>query len=167
MCIYIREITTEEGAQLKRILRRSNDSFRVKRAQVILASAQKMKVPEIAKSFGFSYDYVSYVIHGFNEIGFEVLESKYRNCGSSPKFNNEQRETIVDIALTKPTDLGLPFTEWSLPKLKDYIIGNTDIDYISHETIRRILQDSGIKYKRTKTWKESNDPDFEIKKTRL
>lgn len=167
MCIYVRDITNEEGAHLKRILRRSNDSFRVKRAQVILASAQKMKVPEIAKSFGFSGDYVSYVVHGFNETGFEVLESKYKNCGSRPKFKNEQRETVVDIALTKPRDLGLPFTEWSLPKLKDYIIGNTDIDYISHETIRRILQDNGIKYRRTKTWKESNDPDFEIKKTRL
>ena len=167
MCIYVRDITDEEGSLLKRILRRSNDSFRVKRAQVILASAQKMKVPEISNSFGFSSDYVSYVVHGFNEIGFEVLESKYKNCGSSPKFNNEQRETVVDIALTKPKDLGLPFTEWSLPKLKDYIIGNTDLDYISHETIRRILQDNGIKYRRTKTWKESNDPDFEIKKTRL
>jgi hypothetical protein len=42
MCIYVRDITNEEGVQLKRILRRSNDSFRVKRAQVILASAQKM-----------------------------------------------------------------------------------------------------------------------------
>jgi transposase len=167
MCIYVREITNEEGAQLKRILRRVNDSFKVKRAQVILASAQKMKVPEIAKNFGFSSDYVSYVIHGFNDRGFEVLESKYENCGSSPKFSNEQRQIVVDIALSKPRDFGLPFTEWSLPKLKDYVIGNTDIDYISHETIRRILQENGIKYKRTKTWKESNDPDFEIKKTRL
>jgi transposase len=166
MCIYVKDITDDEGAQLKRTLRRSNDSFRVKRAQVVLASAQKMRVPEIAKNFGFSNDYVSYVIHGFNETGFKIFESKYKNCGSSPKFNNEQRETIVDIALTKPKDLGLPFTEWSLPKLKDYIIGNTDIDYISHETVRRILQDNGIKYRRTKTWKESNDPDFEIKKTR-
>ena len=167
MCIYVRDISNEEGNQLKRILRRSSDSFKVKRAQVILASAQKMRVPEITKSFGFSNDYVSYVIHGFNEIGFEVFESKYENCGSSPKFDNEERKIVVDIAMSKPKDLGLPFTEWSLPKLKDYIIGNTDIDYISHETVRRILQENGIKYRRTKTWKESNDPDFEIKKTKL
>jgi transposase len=167
MCIYVREITNDEGAQLKRILRRANESFKVKRAQVVLASAQKMRVPEIVKNFGFSNDYVSYVIHGFNDRGFEVLESKYENCGSSPKFSNEQHQTVIDTALSKPNDLGMPFTEWSLPKLKDYIIGNTDIDYISHETIRRILQENGIKYRRTKTWKESNDPDFEIKKTRL
>jgi len=165
MCIYVREITNDEGNQLKRILRRSSDSFKVKRAQVILASAQSMRVPEITKSFGFSDDYVSYVIHGFNEEGFEVLKSKYKNCGSRPKFSNEQRQIIIDTALSKPKDLGLPFTEWSLPKLKEYIIGKTDIDYVSHETVRRILQESGIKYRRTKTWKESNDPDFEIKKT--
>jgi len=165
MCIYVREITNDEGNQLKRILRRSSDSFKVKRAQVILASAQSMRVPEITRSFGFSEDYVSYVIHGFNERGFEVLKSKYKNCGSRPKFSNKQRQIIIDIALSKPTDLGLPFTEWSLPKLKEYIIGNTDIDYVSHETIRRILQERGIKYRRTKTWKESTDPDFEIKKT--
>jgi len=42
-----------------------------------------------------------------------------------------------------------------------------DIDYISHETIRRILQENGIKYRRTKTWKESNDPNFEIKKNKI
>lgn len=166
MCIYVRDITNDEGNQLKQILRRSNDAFKVKRAQVILASAQSMRVPEIAKSFGFSVDYVRYVIRGFNDSGFEVLESKYEKCGSMPKFSNEQRQTVVDVALSKPKDLGLPFTEWSLPKLKDYIIGNTDIDYVSHETIRRILQERGIKYRRTKTWKESNDPDFELKKTK-
>ena len=164
MCIYVREITNEEGNQLRRILRRSGDSFKVKRAQVILASAQRMKVPEISKNFGFSIDYASYVIHGFNEVGFDVFKSKYGNCGSNPKFSNKQRQTIIDTALSKPTDLRLPFTEWSLPKLKDYINSSTDIGYISHESIRRILQERGIKYRRTKTWKESNDPDFELKK---
>ncbi len=166
MCIYIREITNEEGNQIKRILRRSSDSFKVKRAQIILASAQVMRVPEICSNFGFSEDYVRDVIHKFNERGFEVFKSKYENCGARPKFRDEQQQRVVDIALTKPKELGLPFTEWSLPKLKEYVIGNTDIDYISHETIRRILMERGIKYRRTKTWKESSDPDFESKKTK-
>lgn len=88
------------------------------------------------------------MIWGTNSKG-----SKYKNCGSNPKFSNEQRQTIIDIALSKPGDLGLPFTEWSLPKLNEYVIEKTDIDYISHETIRRILQESGIKYRRTKPGK--------------
>ena len=47
MCITVREISNEEGDQLKRILRRSSDSFQVKRAQVILASAQGRRVAEV------------------------------------------------------------------------------------------------------------------------
>ena len=51
MCIYVRDITNNEGNELKRILRRSGNAFKVKRAQIILSSAQKMRVPEIADSF--------------------------------------------------------------------------------------------------------------------
>lgn len=165
MCIYVRDITNEEGNKLKAILRRSNDAIRVKRAQIVLASAQGMKVPEICNAFGFSRDYVSNVIHGFDSDGFQVLESKYKNCGKKPTFTEEDRRTIVDIALSKPKDLGLPFTEWSLNKLKDYIVNSGEINSISIETIRQILKENGIKYRRTKTWKESNDPQFEFKKT--
>lgn len=165
MCIYVRDITNEEGNRLKSILRRSNDAIKVKRAQIILASAQAMKVPEICESFGFSRSYVSDVIHGFNSDGFQILESKYKNCGKKPKFTEDDQRNIVDIALTKPKDLGLPFTQWSLNKLKDYLATSSDIDEISIETIRKILKANGIKYRRTKTWKESNDPQFELKKT--
>lgn len=165
MCIYVRGITNEEGNRLKSILRRSNDAIRVKRAQIILASAQAMKVPEICDSFGFSRGYVSGVIHGFNSVGFQVLDSKYKNCGKKPKFTEDDRRLIIDVALSKPKDLGLPFTQWSLNKLKDYLVASGDIDTISIETIRKILKANGIKYRRTKTWKESNDPQFESKKT--
>lgn len=165
MCIYVRDITNEEGNRLKSILRRSNDAIRVKRAQIILASAQSMKVPEICDSFGFSRGYVSDVIHGFNSVGFQVLDSKYKNCGKKPKFTEDDRRLVIDVALSKPKDLGLPFTQWSLNKLKDYLVASGDIDTVSIETIRKILKANGIKYRRTKTWKESNDPQFESKKT--
>ena len=34
----------------------------------------------------------------------------------------------------------------------------------SDEAIRLILEEKGISYQRTKTWKESNDPEFDGKK---
>jgi transposase len=166
MCIYVRDITNEEGNKLKSILRRSNDAIKVKRAQIVLASAQGMRVPEICRDFGFGRNYVSSVIHGFNLLGFQSFESKYKNCGKKPKFTEKNRRRIIDTALSKPKDLGLPFTEWSLNKLKDYVINSEDIDSISIETIRQILRENGIKYRRTKTWKESKDPKFESKKTK-
>jgi transposase len=167
MCIYVRTITNEEETRLKVILRRSDNAIKVKRAQIILASAQRTRVPEICKSFRFSRDYVSDIIHNFDEVGFQALESKYDNCGKKPKFTEDDRRRIIDAALSKPSDLGLPFTCWSLTKLKDHIVNQGYIESISIETIRQILRDNGIKYRRTKTWKESNDPEFESKKTRF
>jgi transposase len=167
MCIYVRNITNEEETELKAILRRSDDARKVKRAQIILASAQKRRVPEICRSFGFSRDYVSDVIHDFDKVGFQALESKYENCGKEPKFTEGDRKEIIDAALSKPSDLGLPFTCWSLSKLKNYIVNQRHIKPISIETIRQILIENGIKYRHTKTWKESNDPEFESKKTRF
>lgn len=164
MCIYVREITNEEGNRLKYILRRSSDKVKVKRAQIILASAQSMKVPEICKTLGFHRNYVCRIIHAFNEKGFEALESGYKNCGRKPTFNEEIKRKIIDVVLSNPKDLGLPFTEWSLEKIRMYLIKKGIVKTISINTIRRILNEKGITYKRTKTWKESNDPEFEFKK---
>jgi len=78
MCIYVREITNEEGNKLKRILRYSKDIVEVKRAQIVLAPAQAMTVPEICKVFGYHRNYVSRVIHNFNKDGFKISEVKIR-----------------------------------------------------------------------------------------
>ena len=73
MCIYVREITNDEGAQLKRILRRANDSFKVKRAQVVLASAQKMRVPEIVKNFQRCFSF-----RNFSKVSVKCLNFSFR-----------------------------------------------------------------------------------------
>jgi hypothetical protein len=35
---------------------------------------------------------------------------------------------------------------------------------IGEETLRSLLKEEGVRLRRTKTWKESNDPVFRIKK---
>ena len=65
--------------------------------------------------------------------------------------------------------MGYPFNSWSLSKLKEAIEERKIVNgkTISDESIRQILEEYGISYQRTKTWKESNDPQFEIKKSAL
>ncbi len=92
MCICVRSITKEEETELKAILRRSDDARKVKRAEIILASAQKRRVPKISRSFGFSRDYVCDIIHSFDKVGFQALETKYKNCGKEPKFTADDRK---------------------------------------------------------------------------
>ena len=67
--------------------------------------------------------------------------------------------------MSRPKDLGLPFTQWSLSKLQESVVKMGIVESISHEWVRKILKARGITYQRSKTWKESKDPEFEFKKT--
>lgn len=64
-------------------------------------------------------------------------------------------------------DHGLPFSTWSLPKLSQYLVAEGVVDDISHEGLRLLLRKEGVSFQRIKTWKRSNDPDYEAKKNRV
>ncbi len=163
MCLFVRNIGVAEGRRLQRIVRSGRDRIQVRRAQIILASAQGSKAPDIARRFYFSAAHVRAVIKSFNADGFEALVPKY-GIGRPAKFSEEQCSLIVETALCPPDLLGQPFTRWSLAKLRDFIIQERVVASISLETIRQMLKDSKVKLRRTKTWKECNDPRLASKK---
>ncbi len=162
--LELREIGTEEGARLLRMVRRgAGNVVTWRRAQIVLWAAQGYSVARIA-GIGFtSEDRVRAVIHSFNRDGFLSLSPKY--AGGRPyKFGVETRAEIVRVVLCRPKTLGKPYTRWSLTKLADYLVDVGVVDDISTESIRRILDEEGVSYQRLKTWKESNDPHYEARK---
>jgi len=163
MCLYIREITLAEGRKLQSIVRRDRNRIKVRRAQVVLASAQGSKAPEIARRLYFTPQHVRTIIKEFNASGFDALVPKYGG-GRTPTFSDEQRSLIVETALCPPDLLGRPFRRWSLAKLRDYVIAERIVESISIETIRQILRANKVRLQRTKTWKECNDPKLRSKK---
>ena len=74
---------------------------------------------------------------------------------------------MLEVAGTRPHDLGLPFTVWSLRKLAAHLVRGGVVKELHATTLGRILRDQGFSFQRTKTWKESPDPDFAAKKKRL
>ena len=69
--------------------------------------------------------------------------------------------------MSRPVDHGLPFSTWSLSKLADFLVAEGVVDDISHEGLRVLLRDQGVSFQVIKTFKQSNDPDFEAKKNRI
>ena len=163
MCLYVREITLAEGRRLQNIVRRDRNRIKVRRAQVILASAQGSKVPDVARRLYFCEQHVRTIIKDFNSSGFEALVPKYAG-GRPPKFSEEQRSLIVEAALCPPDLLGWPFRRWSLAKLRDHIVREKMVASISLETLRQLLKARKVRLQRTKTWKECNDPKLRSKK---
>lgn len=165
--LRVREITNDEGNRLLRIVRRSSGSVVTwRRAQMVLLSAQAMDVAQIAEVAFTSPDRVRAVIHNFNDDGFDSLYPKYAG-GRPPSFTLPQRREIKKIALSRPQDHDLPFSTWSLSKLADFLVAEGVVDDISHEGLRALLREEGVSFQVIKTWKHSNDPDFEAKKNRV
>ena len=165
--MQVRDLKPVEGQKLLGMVRRGSGSVvRWRRAQIVLWSAQAMDVPAIAKIAFTSEDRVREVIHNFNADGFESLNPKYAG-GRPAKFTLPERQQIKKYALSRPQDHRLPFSTWSLSKLAEFLVAEGVVDDISHEGLRSVLREEGVSFQVIKTFKQSNDPDFEIKKNRI
>src|SRR5829696_4884462 len=165
--VRVREISNDEGNRLLRIVRRSSGSVVTwRRAQIVLLSAEGMDVAAIAKVTFTSPDRVRDVLHNFNLDGFDALYPRYRG-GRPPIFTLAQRRAIKQLALSRPVDHKLPFSTWSLTKLAEFLVAEGVVDDISHEGLRILLREEGVSFQVIKTWKQSRDPDFELKKNRI
>ena len=165
--VVLRELSNGEGNRLLRIVRRGGGSVvSWRRAQIVLLSAQGMSPPRISEVVFTDADSVRVVIHNFNRDGFDSLYPRYRG-GRPQTFTLPQRREIQKIALSVPTDLGQPFATWSLAKLADYLVAEGVVADISHEGLRTLLREEGVRFQALRTWKRSNDPDFEAKKNRI
>jgi len=166
--VRARRLTEEEGHRLQAIVRRGrHGSIRVRRATIIMASASGTTVAAIARLVAADEDTVRQVIHRFNEIGLDALDPRW--AGGRPRRISPDDETfIVATARTRPVKLGRPFTHWNIHKLADYLADNPDRTVaLGRERLRQIPHAHRISFQRTRTWKESTDPDKESKLDRI
>jgi transposase len=144
--VRVREISSQEGNRLLRIVRRSTGSVVAwRRAQMVLLSAQGMDVAKIAQVTFASPDQVRDVLHNFNLDGFDSLYPRYRG-GRPPMFTLAQRRAIKRLALSRPQDHDLPFSTWSLAKLAEFLVAEGVVDDISHEGLRVLLHQEGVSF---------------------
>jgi len=166
--VRARRLTDQEGQRLQQIVRRGrHGSVRVRRAMIIMASASGTLVPAIARLVAADEDTVRDVIHLFNQKGLAALDPRW--AGGRPRLiSDEAIQVIVTAATTRPEKLGQPFTRWSLRKLAGYLARHPDRPVrIGRERLRQILHARGISFQRTRTWKESTDPDRDAKLDRI
>ncbi len=79
--VFVRALTMEEGRKLQRITRLAKDPVKLRRAIVVLMSAQGQSASAITSLMQVSDDYVRSVVHAFNERGFGALDPKCAPIG--------------------------------------------------------------------------------------
>jgi transposase len=112
---------------------------------------------------GIHYTNAHKWVRRFEAEGLPGLGTRPRS-GRPRVYDPATEDRVVDVATSRPKDLGLDFTTWSLAKLRDYLRGQEELPRISHETVRDILHRRGLRFLTGTTWCESTDPDFEAKK---
>ena len=162
-----RRLTDQEGRRLLQIVRRGKHGpVRVRRAMIIMASASGTLVPAIARLVAAGEGTVRDVIHAFSAKGLAALDPRW--AGGRPRLISDgDIEVIVTAARTRPEKPVQPFTHWSLRKLAGYLAGLGRPVRIGRERLRQLLHERGISFQRTRTWKESTDPDRDAKLDRI
>lgn len=163
--LRLRALTQEERRIVRTKLRDLSLAARVhQRYRLIAVIRQGLSVPAAAQRVGchvtVAYDWV----HRFNASGFRRFEQVANPHGRPPILRAEQLRELVDVALSSPAERGLPFSNWSVPKLGEYCRRKRLLPAVSDEWVRRLLRREGLTAQRIRTWKTSTDPAFDRKK---
>jgi len=166
--IKARKLKPWEGIKLKRMKRQLTNSVNRLHARIILLSSGVCSNRQIAECCGCTATWVRQIIHRFNRGGIEAICWYPYYCGRAGprKFFSDVTEQICEIALSPPKKL-VAMSVWSLEKLRQYLIEQNIVDSISLEWLRKILRRCRIRWRHSKSWKDSDDPQFRPKYRRI
>ena len=157
--IYVRSLTDDERAALCDGLR-SSDAFVLRRCQILLASADRRQVPDIACALRCNRQTVRNAIHAFNTHGLACL----RPGSSRPQtihaaFDAPRAEALRDLLHRSPRDCGHPTSVWTLELAAEVSSGEgVSATRVSDETIRATLARFGGRRRRAKQWIPRREP---------
>jgi transposase len=148
----------------------------IQRARIITASWDGASVPELAQQLGCHPKTVYKWLHRFNDAyGLEGLADLPRP-GLPRRISEHQRGRIIALArsqppgrlhqgegLCAPTQPEAP-AHWTLDTLAER--AQAEGIQVGRSQVRRILQAERVRWRRTRSWTTSSDPEFAPKEPR-
>ncbi len=154
--LFARQLTDKDREILKKMATSADNERLQRRAQAILLSAdERYRVPEIAPMVGLGADKIRKWIVRFNTGGTEGLRTRDYRPGPPPRFTEDIKKDIIRIATTPPRSLGLLFSNWTLHSMKRYLVQAGVVEEISHETLRKILKEANVDWRRRYSYRPS------------
>jgi transposase len=161
----------EEGRKIRKLASsRHAPGDWIFRARIISRSWQGLRNAEIAEELGCHPKTVRERIHRFNAEGIDGLGDRPRT-GRRPRFTELERSKIIALVAKNPP--GKLLTEpdgvlraedetkaayWTLDALAE-AARETGIE-IGRSQVRRILLREGVRWRNTRPWAQSSDPEF-------
>jgi len=166
--VKARALKPHEGLKLQRLKRQLINHVNSRHARIVLLSRGGLPNAQIAQRCDCTATWVRQILHRFNAGGLDaILWYPYYCSPTGPrKFMAEITEQIGEVALSPPKKL-IGLAVWSLQKIREYLQNQKIVGSISLEWLRQILRRRRIHWRHTKTWKDSDDPQFWPKYRRI
>ncbi|MGO8949384.1 MAG: helix-turn-helix domain-containing protein [Ktedonobacterales bacterium] len=139
-------------------------------AKIVAHSWDGLRTRQIAEVLGCHPQTVRERLHAFNERGFDGLGMK-PGGGRTPRLTHEERSTILALVQLpppgKPTyeptgELEVPDPkgelEWTLDALT--AVARQRGIQVARSQVRRIFRQERVRWRHTRSWASSQDPDF-------
>ena len=165
--LFVRELSGAERRALHAGLR-GREAFTLRRAQILLASAEGQRPAQIAARLGCVVGTVHNAIHAFAQEGVGCLvERKHGPRHARPILDEAKTDPLKGILHQSPRRFGKARSTWTLDLLADVSFeqGLTP-RRLSHEAVRQAVKRLGSGWKRAKQWITSPDPAYARKKKR-
>src|SRR5438477_4568789 len=158
--VKVRPLCPYEKIKLRRLKRQRRNAVNSRNARIIMLAVGQRPNRVVAEMAGCSVQWVRQIIHRCNEAGIDgITWYPWFQVRAARVFTADLCEQIAEIALSPPIAL-IGMTQWSLPKLRQYLIEQKVVANISIRWLGEILHRYQVRLRRTKTWKESTDPLF-------
>src|SRR3954469_23065006 len=160
--IFVREPSDTERVRLEAALR-APDAFTVRRAQIVLLSADGHRPREIARGLRCATQTVRNSIRAFTAAGVAALEA---GCSSRPKsaapvLDGAALGRLRAVLHQPPRAFGHARGTWTLALLAEAARAEGLSEAVlSVETVRRALLRLGVGWERAKRWLTSPDPAY-------
>jgi len=165
--LFVRALTEAERGALHVGLR-SRQVLTLRRAQILLASAEHQTPSQIARRVGCASQTVRNTIHAFENEGTGCLGEKKRGPkDAQPVLDEAKADPLKGILHQSPRRFGKTRSTWTLDLLAEVAFEQQLTPRrLSHEAVRQAVKRLGHGWKRAKTWITSPDPAYARKKKR-
>ena len=143
--LYVRQPTGEERKELERMVRQEVGRVS-QRAQMVLLSARRKKVPEIADTFDVCLPTVRFWIRRFDDSGPDGLYDRPRS-GRPRKITAAVRGMVIQLMQEDPQQEGNLATFWTVAMLALALTRKLSVT-LSPSALRETLHELGLRWGR-------------------
>jgi len=109
-------------------------------ARIVLGRANGMSIPAVAASVGVHPNTIRNCLRRFETLGLRGLAHASAGRPKNVAFTDAVRDEIARVAMHSPTNVGEPYAQWSLRRLRTYLMRRGVVGTISVEGLRQLLR---------------------------